>query len=99
MNPPSLCICRENDLGFDLNRNFPDYFEKNIYVTQVETQAIVDWVADIQFVLSANLHGGALVANYPFDNIDPGMSSNDWEVFQAGVAPGVLQSNMSFLKC
>lgn len=72
---------RENDLGFDLNRNFPDYFEKNIYVTQVETQAIVDWVADIQFVLSANLHGGALVANYPFDNIDPEIKGDERSIY------------------
>ncbi|XP_011871567.1 PREDICTED: carboxypeptidase D-like [Vollenhovia emeryi] len=64
---------RENANGVDLNRNFPDYYESNELNRhqEPETKAVMDWIARIPFVLSANLHGGALVANYPYDDGPP----------------------------
>ena len=59
---------RYNARGFDLNRNFPDYFKQNNKKSQPETEALKEWISKIQFVLSGNIHGGALVASYPFDN-------------------------------
>lgn len=59
---------RYNARGFDLNRNFPDYFKANTKRMQPETEAYKEWISKIQFTLSAGLHGGALVASYPFDN-------------------------------
>ena len=64
-----LCfIFRYNARGFDLNRNFPDYFKQNNKRSQPETEAVKEWLSKIQFVLSGNIHGGALVTSYPFDN-------------------------------
>lgn len=60
---------RTNARNMDLNRNFPDYFSKNYHPTQPESQAVQKWMKDVPFILSASLHGGALVANYPFDTV------------------------------
>jgi len=58
---------RENARGVDLNRNFPDQFSGNPTTFQPETQAVMAWSQERHFVLSANFHGGSIVANYPFD--------------------------------
>ncbi|GJM26754.1 MAG: hypothetical protein DHS20C16_31690 [Phycisphaerae bacterium] len=64
---------RENANGVDLNRDFPAYGEPNTTAgRQTETAVIMDWSALHTFTASANVHGGALVANYPFENEDSG---------------------------
>ena len=61
---------RRNANNIDLNRNFPDPFDATGDM-QSETKAAINWIRDIPFVLSANLHGGAVVASYPYDTAPP----------------------------
>lgn len=77
---------RNNSQDFDLNRNFPDQFVTITDPRQPETVAVMNWLRSIPFVLSANLHGGSLVVNYPFDDDRQGKTqyspSPDDKVFQ-----------------
>ena len=80
MNPDGYQIhSRFNANGSDLNRSFPHYGEDftddwyddeagidwEAYPTEV--QHVMAWTLDNGFVLSANMHTGELVANYPYD--------------------------------
>ncbi|KAL2601750.1 hypothetical protein AAZV13_10G184200 [Glycine max] len=74
MNPDGFSLRkRGNANNIDLNRDFPDQF---VFINddedsrQPETRAIMNWLRDIRFTASATLHGGALVANYPWDGSD-----------------------------
>ncbi|XP_056297404.1 carboxypeptidase D [Pseudoliparis swirei] len=65
---------RNNSNKLDLNRNFPDQFFTIREPRQPETIAVMNWVKSIPFALSANLHGGSLVVNYPYDDDKDGLS-------------------------
>lgn len=67
-------VGRGNAAGVDLNRDFPDRLDQH-HINQLrsqsrqpETAALAEWILNNPFVLSANFHGGAVVASYPYDN-------------------------------
>jgi carboxypeptidase D len=84
---------RRNANNVDLNRNFPRWACTDANTTtgrQAETAAVMNWSATRFETLSANLHGGEMVANYPLDecstcnNFSCTVSiSQDDDVFQA----------------
>lgn len=78
MNPDGYVNTRrENANWVDLNRDFPDPYTSPNNTTAgraAETAVIMNWSFASSFTLSANIHTGALVANYPFDNNPSGSS-------------------------
>lgn len=88
MNPDGFARgTRGNKYYIDLNRSFPDQYRR-ITTETVETVLMKDFLSRYQWTLSANFHGGDLVANYPWDgrpdNIMVGFNpSPDDDVFKA----------------
>jgi hypothetical protein len=72
INPDGFVLGqRFNANGIDLNRNYPMPFGGDQHpdgnAWAVENTSVIDFCNAHNFVLSANFHGGALVANYPWD--------------------------------
>lgn len=71
MNPDGSELRQRANANYvDLNRNFPEAVRNdpnNQDGRQPETKAIMSFQAARNFALSANFHGGAVVANYPWD--------------------------------
>ncbi len=62
---------RGNSNNIDLNRNFPNHVlgdHPDGQEWQAETRAMMDFAESKNFVMSANIHGGAEVVNYPWDS-------------------------------
>lgn len=75
---------RYNAQGVDLNRNFPDpedgpHPDGNAW--QIETCAFMDVAEENQFAMSCNIHGGAEVANYPWDTWWFPTADEDWWIY------------------
>ena len=72
---------RYNINGTDLNRNYKDYYigehpDGESYA--LETQWTMQLAQDYLFTMSANYHGGAEVANYPWDAISGRHPDDAW---------------------
>lgn len=72
---------RGNANGIDLNRNFPDpedgpHPDGNEW--QEETIIFMDFADAHSFVMSANIHGGTEVCNYPWDTWPRLHADDDW---------------------
>ncbi|XP_006821427.1 carboxypeptidase D-like [Saccoglossus kowalevskii] len=91
-----LGIGRFNKNRFDLNRNFPDMVEINNFPIQPETRAYMTWSRRIPFVLSANFHGGALLAVYPYSNLQPEEKAEDFSQYSAAPDDDIFR-NISLL--
>jgi hypothetical protein len=62
---------RGNANRVDLNRNFPDMIrdtQSSPTGREIENQHVMNFQASRNFALSANFHGGTIVANYPWDS-------------------------------
>ena len=72
---------RFNLNNIDLNRNFPDPDEglhPDGYAWQPETEAMMNFMSENRFNLSANFHGGAELVNYPWDTWYRRHADNAW---------------------
>lgn len=75
---------RYNGNNEDINRNFKD----NVYgdhpdgaTWQPETLAFMELQAEQHFVMACNIHGGAEVCNYPWDNSRTRHADDEWWKF------------------
>ena len=92
---------RYNANGVDLNRNYPDPFGAAKAALQQENEAMIDYFSAHNFKLSANLHGGSEVMNYPWDcftsSQNPHPNSDWWvEVCQRFVDTSRVYSSNHF---
>lgn len=72
MNPDGSDLKQRSNANYsDLNRDFPDILKDRDSIPmgrEIEVQHVMKWQALRQFALSANFHGGTVVANYPWDS-------------------------------
>ncbi len=86
---------RFNANGFDLNRNFPD--PDNGFLPggprQIEALKMMNFMEGRNIHLSANIHSGAEVMNYPWDTWQKRHTDNDWFIYICREYADTAQAN------
>ncbi len=75
---------RGNANGVDLNRNYPNPVNDPTSAQQTETTAMINFTDTINFIMSANMHGGIELVNFPFDSWTSSVNKHadhDWWEF------------------
>ncbi len=67
-NSTVIGATRGNINGVDLNRNYPNPVNDPWQDEQPETTAMINFTDTINFIMSANMHGGIELVNFPFDS-------------------------------
>jgi len=73
---------RSNKNGYDLNRNYPNPVSTQS-VRQLEVINMMNFTDTMNFVMSANMHGGIELVNYPYDSWTSGVrkhSDHNWYI-------------------
>lgn len=74
---------RHNAHNVDLNRNYPNPFGTTKAAIEPENESMINYFDHHHFRLSANLHGGSEVMNYPWDSFSSWQNPHphaDWWV-------------------
>ncbi len=84
---------RYNANGYDLNRNYRDVISGLNPNTQPETFVFMNFAESRHFVMSANFHGGAEVANYPWDRWSHLTADDNWWQYVCHEYADMAQAN------
>ncbi len=75
---------RSNINGIDLNRNYPNFVNNPWQDEQPETTVMRNFTDTLNFIMSANMHGGIELVNFPFDSWTSSQNTHadhDWWEF------------------